>query len=78
MRHRTLSTPISECTSGVTSLSQGGDIFTPAITVEFRNVLRFEADANTCATIMDDNPGDFPHRVNGREASSFCSTRESA
>ena len=42
-----------------------GDIFTPAISVEFRNVLRLEMNASTWAAIMDDNPGEFSHRING-------------
>ena len=42
-----------------------GDIFTPTISVEFRKVLLLEMDANTWAAIMDDNPGDFSHHING-------------
>ncbi len=42
-----------------------GEIFTPAIGVEFREVLRLEMDADTWAAIMDDNPGEFPNRING-------------
>ena len=42
-----------------------GDIFTPAIAVEFREVLQLEMDADTWAAIMDDNPGDFSNRING-------------
>lgn len=42
-----------------------GDIFTPAISAEFRRVLRLETDADTLAAIMDDNPGEFEHRING-------------
>ena len=42
-----------------------GDIFTPAIAVEFREVLRLEMDADTWAAIMDDNPGEFSNRING-------------
>jgi hypothetical protein len=42
-----------------------GDIFTAAIGVEFREVLRLEMDADTWASIMDDNPGEFSNRING-------------
>jgi hypothetical protein len=42
-----------------------GDIFTAAISVEFREVLRLEMDADTWAAIMDDNPGEFSNRING-------------
>ena len=42
-----------------------GDIFTPEIGIEFREVLRLEMDADTWAAIMDDNPGEFSNRING-------------
>ena len=42
-----------------------GDIFTPAISVEFRKVLLLEMNGDTWAAIMDDNPGEFSHRING-------------
>jgi hypothetical protein len=42
-----------------------GDIFTPAISAEFRRVLKRETDAETLKAIMDDNPGEFGHRING-------------
>jgi hypothetical protein len=42
-----------------------GEIFTPPVAVEFRNALRLETNENTRAAIMDDNPGEFPHRING-------------
>jgi hypothetical protein len=42
-----------------------GDIFTPAIGVEFREVLRVEMNEETWAAIMDDNPGEFSNRING-------------
>jgi hypothetical protein len=41
-------------------------MFTPTISVEFRKVLILEIDANTWAAIMDDNPGQFSSRINGR------------
>ena len=42
-----------------------GDIFTPAISLEFKRVLRLAVDANIRAAIMDDNPGEFSIRING-------------
>lgn len=42
-----------------------GDMFTPAISSEFRKALILEMDANTWAAIMDDNPGEFSHQING-------------
>jgi hypothetical protein len=42
-----------------------GDIFTPAIAVEFRRALATEMNPNTWAAIMDDNPGEFSSRING-------------
>ena len=42
-----------------------GDMFTPTISVEFRKALILEMDANTWAAIMDDNPGEFSHQING-------------
>ena len=42
-----------------------GDIFTPAISVEFRKVLIIETNADTWAAIMDDNPGEFSNQING-------------
>jgi len=50
-----------------------GEIFTPPIRVEFRNVLSQEVDANTLAAIMDDNPGKFSHHINSiyREGEPF-------
>ena len=42
-----------------------GDIFTPAIGVEFRKALRRQINAVTWAAIMDDNPGEFQAPING-------------
>jgi hypothetical protein len=41
-----------------------GEIFTPAIRVEFRKVLSGAIDANTIGAIMDDNPGKISHHIN--------------
>jgi hypothetical protein len=42
-----------------------GDIFSPAISSEFKDVLALEVNAETWAVIMDDNPGEFSHDING-------------
>ena len=42
-----------------------GDIFTTTIGIEFRKVLLLEMNAQTWASIMDDNPGEFSARING-------------
>ena len=42
-----------------------GAIFTPAISVEFRRILLIETTPEVLAALMDDNPGDFSHRING-------------
>jgi hypothetical protein len=42
-----------------------GDVFTPSITAEFKKVLVLEMDANTWATLMDENPGDAATPING-------------
>ena len=42
-----------------------GDIFTLAISGEFRKALILEMNANTWAAIMDDNPGEFSTQING-------------
>jgi hypothetical protein len=42
-----------------------GEIFTPTIKAKFKKVLSLEMNASTWAAIMDDNPGDFQHRING-------------
>jgi hypothetical protein len=42
-----------------------GDIFTPAISVEFKKILLHTMGAGTWAAIMDDNPGMFSTRING-------------
>jgi hypothetical protein len=42
-----------------------GAIFAPAISVEFRRILLIEMTPEILATIKDDNPGQFSHRING-------------
>ena len=42
-----------------------GDIFTPAISTEFRRILRTVTEPRTRDAISDDNPGSFSHRING-------------
>ena len=42
-----------------------GDLFTPAISLEFRKVLIVEMNPDTWAAIMDDNPGEFSNQING-------------
>jgi hypothetical protein len=44
--------------------AQEGEIFTPTISVEFKNVLLLEMNANTWAAVMDDNPGEFSNEIN--------------
>jgi hypothetical protein len=41
-----------------------GEIFTPAISMEFKKVLLVAMDASLREAIMDDNPGEFSHRIN--------------
>ena len=42
-----------------------GDMLTPAIGAEFKKLLCHEMDADTWASIMDDNPGEFSNHING-------------
>jgi hypothetical protein len=42
-----------------------GDIFSPLISLEFKQVLALAMNANTWAVIMDDNPGEFSNEING-------------
>jgi hypothetical protein len=42
-----------------------GDIFTSAISVTFKKLLLLEVDDGTMAAVMDDNPGEFAHPING-------------
>ena len=41
-----------------------GAIFTPAISTEFRRILMLEMTPQTLEVILDDNPGQFSHRIN--------------
>jgi hypothetical protein len=43
-----------------------GDIFTQAISDSFKRALADDLDPGTCEAILDDNPGEFKHRINGR------------
>ena len=45
--------------------AQRGEIFTPAISAEFRRILLIETTPEVLAAIKDDNPGQFSHRING-------------
>jgi hypothetical protein len=42
-----------------------GNIFSKEITAAFREALRAETDAETLIAIMDENPGEFAHSVDG-------------
>ena len=58
---RTLAKAIQAARHG----AREGDIFTPSISVEFKQVLALKMNAKTWAVIMDDNPGEFPNEING-------------
>ena len=45
--------------------SRRGEIFTPKIRAAFRQILRAETNAGRCASILNDNPGEFSYPVNG-------------
>ena len=45
--------------------AQQGDIFSPAISVVFKEALALEMNAETWEVIMDDNPGEFSNEING-------------
>jgi hypothetical protein len=42
-----------------------GDFFSKAIAIEFKEVLALKMNADAWAVIMDDNPGQFSHEING-------------
>jgi hypothetical protein len=44
---------------------QQGQLFTPAISLEFRRVLLREMTTEAMRAIMDENPGSFSHGING-------------
>ena len=46
------------------SKAKQGDIFTPAISLEFKKALVREMDAHVWKVIMDDNPGELLSQVN--------------
>jgi len=56
-----LATQIRAARRGATQ----GEIFTPAIGMEFRKALLLAMNADTLVAIMDENPGAFSHRING-------------
>ena len=47
------------------SNAREGDIFTPPISDSFRRALVEDLDLATCTAIMEDNPGEFAHHING-------------
>ena len=58
---RTLARRIRHARAG----ARRGAIFTPAISAEFRRILLIETTPEILATVRDDNPGRFSHRING-------------
>ena len=48
----------------VRSNAHGGEIFTPGIASAFKHALVLETRPSTCASILDDNPGDFSYSIN--------------
>jgi hypothetical protein len=58
---RALARKIQEARHG----AQEGDIFSPDISRRFKQVLAVEMNADVWAVIMDDNPGEFRHEING-------------
>ena len=42
-----------------------GAIFSRSIRAAFRQLLRLETNPNTCAAVLDENPGKFSYRING-------------
>lgn len=45
--------------------SRQGELFTPAISLEFRRVLLLEMTTEVTRAIRDENPGSFSHTING-------------
>ena len=48
----------------VRSGAHGGEIFTPEISAAFKHALVLETRPSTCASILDDNPGEFSFSIN--------------
>ena len=48
----------------VRSGAHGGEIFTSEISSAFKEALRLETRSSTCASILDDNPGEFSYSIN--------------
>jgi hypothetical protein len=44
--------------------AHGGEIFTPEISAAFKHALVLETRPSTCASILDDNPGEFSLSIN--------------
>src|SRR5688500_8251632 len=49
----------------VRSGARQGEFFTLTTSVEFKRVLLLTMNAKTWAAVMDDNPGEFRHPING-------------
>ena len=63
---RTAQQGLAERIGAARTPAKHGDIFTPEIAATFKKLLRPEAkEAGAKASIKDDNPGDFPFKVNG-------------
>ena len=63
---RTAQQSLAERIGAARTPAKQGDIFTPEITARFRALLRPEVkEPETKASIKDDNPGNFPFKVNG-------------
>ena len=46
-------------------LARQGDIFTPPVAAAFKSALLLEMTPAMWAAVMDDNPGEFSHDING-------------
>lgn len=42
-----------------------GEFFTPTVSLEFKRVLLIQMNVDTWDSLMDDNPGEFHHAING-------------
>ena len=45
--------------------AHGGEIFTPEISAAFKHALLLETRPSTCASLLNDNPGEFSYAING-------------